>query len=92
MHGKARYSQIRRYSQIQNLLASRFKRPLVRRFKLPGEGGFPYIKRGGEGGGGTYWGGDLNFLAREVFHTYKERGTLLARRFKLPGEGGFPYI
>ncbi len=41
VYGKARYSQIRRYSQIQNVLA--------RVFKHPGERGFLYLlRRGGK--------------------------------------------
>ena len=55
---------------------------LTRRFKLPGEGGFPLAREV------FHWRGDLNSLAREVFHTYKEGGeqTLLARRYKHPPE------
>ncbi len=40
VYGKARYSQIRRYSQIQNILANVFKHP--------GERGFLYLLRRGE--------------------------------------------
>ncbi len=50
---------------------------LAREFKLPGEGGFPYIKRGGGNLSGE--GVKSPWRARKIFHLYEEGGEPFRR-------------